>query len=110
MPLVGAPFRWRSRGRVSGGAFDGQSFTLGVHDPHDMQQVVRTAPRHRVMRGGSDAANQAGFLACSENDAPCGSIALRIQSPPGTSIGPLSIVPPFALTRSTAALMSGTRK
>jgi hypothetical protein len=50
------------------------------------------------------------FFACSENIAPCGSVAFTIQSPPGTSIGPLRICPPFALTRSTAALMSETLK
>ena len=50
------------------------------------------------------------FLACREKPAPCGSWAFTTQSPPGTSIGPLRIFPPFFLIRSTAALMSGTRK
>jgi hypothetical protein len=50
------------------------------------------------------------FFACSANAAPCGSIAFTTQSPPGTSIGPLRILPPLALMRSVAALMSGTRK
>ena len=50
------------------------------------------------------------FFACSENAAPWGSMALTTQSPPGTSIGPLRIVPPLALMRSTALVMSGTRK
>jgi hypothetical protein len=35
--------------------------------------------------------------------APCGSVAFAIQSPPRTSIGPVSIRPPFA-----AACTSGT--
>ena len=51
-----------------------------------------------------------GFLAWSENAAPCGSLAVTTQSPPGTSIGPFRISPPLALIRSTAALMSGTLK
>jgi hypothetical protein len=38
-------------GRVSGGASDGQSFTLGGHDPHDIHQIVRAAPRHRAGYG-----------------------------------------------------------
>ena len=59
---------------------------------------------------GGRRTNSYAFLACSENAAPCGSIAFTIQSPPGTSIGPLRIWPPLALTRSTAALMSSTRK
>ncbi len=50
------------------------------------------------------------FLACSANAAPCGSNPFTIQSPPGTSIGPLRIWPPFAVMRSTADVMSGTRK
>ena len=50
------------------------------------------------------------FLACNENAAPWGSTAFTTQSPPGTSVGPLTILPPFFLTRSTAALISGTRK
>ena len=42
--------------------------------------------------------------------APCGSIALSTRSPSGTSIGPLRILPPAALMRSTAASTLGTRK
>lgn len=48
--------------------------------------------------------------ATSANIAPCGSIAWTIQLPPGTSIGPLRIWPPPALTRSTPASMAGTLK
>src|SRR5262245_3941050 len=55
-------------------------------------------------------ADYSAVLACNENAAPWGSIAFTTQSPPGTSIGPLRILPPFALIRSVAALMSGTRK
>ncbi len=50
------------------------------------------------------------FVWCSPNAAPCGSMQFTAQSPPGTSIGPFNTCPPFALTRSTAACTSGTRK
>jgi hypothetical protein len=45
---------------------------------------------------------------CTANIAPCGSKPCAIQSPPGTSIGPLTICPPFSLTRSAAACTSST--
>lgn len=44
------------------------------------------------------------------NSAPSGSTACSTRSPPGTSIGPLSTVPPAASTRSFAAATSSTRK
>ena len=50
------------------------------------------------------------FFECSEKCAPWGSTALRMRSPPGTSIGPLATCPPFAVMRCTAASTSGTRK
>lgn len=46
----------------------------------------------------------------SPNSAPSGSTACSTHSPPGTSIGPLSTVPPAASTRSFAAATSSTRK
>jgi hypothetical protein len=39
---------------------------------------------------------------------PCGSSAWTIQLPPGTSCGPISTWPPFALIRSTAASIPST--
>jgi hypothetical protein len=57
----------------------------------------------------SGALRQA-FFECSEKAAPWGSTALRMRSPPGTSIGPLMTCPPFAVMRCTAASTSGTRK
>ena len=41
---------------------------------------------------------------------PCGSMHWTIQEPPGTSIGPLTILPPPALTRSPAASIASTLK
>src|SRR4051794_24027049 len=46
----------------------------------------------------------------SANMAPCGSRHWTIQLPPGTSIGPLRIWPPLAVTRVAAASMSLTVK
>ena len=46
-----------------------------------------------------EARDQPAFFSCSENAAPCGSRQLTMRSPPGTSIGPLRIFPPPALTR-----------
>lgn len=46
----------------------------------------------------------------SPNKAPSGSAACSTRSPPGTSIGPLSTVPPAASTRSFATATSSTRK
>src|SRR5918994_5505740 len=66
-------------------------------------RVLETTQRRQV------AVRYCAFLACSENAAPCGSMAFTIQSPPGTSMGPLRICPPFALMRSIADVMSGTR-
>ena len=73
-------------------------------DRENAREVLVTGQRREV------EACYCAFLAWSENAAPCGSMAFTIQSPPGTSIGPLRICPPFALMRSVAAVMSGTRK
>jgi hypothetical protein len=43
------------------------------------------------------------FGATSANIAPCGSIHCTIHMPPGTSIGPLMMVPPLDRTRSAPA-------
>ena len=46
--------------------------------------------------------------ATSANIAPCGSRHCTIQLPPGTSIGPLTTLPPADVTRPTAASMAST--
>lgn len=46
----------------------------------------------------------------SPNSAPSGSTACSTRSPPGTSIGPLTTVPPAASTRTFATSTSSTRK
>jgi hypothetical protein len=81
------------------------------------REAARTRPLHSIgaaCRGQAQCreveARYGALLAWSENAAPCGSMAFTIQSPPGTSMGPLRICPPFALMRSIAAVMSGTRK
>jgi hypothetical protein len=51
----------------------------------------------------------AGAAECTANAAPCGSMPIVIQSPPGTSIGPWRIVPPADLIVSAAFFASGTR-
>src|SRR5687767_11002495 len=50
----------------------------------------------------------AGFNEWTANMAPCGSIPCAIQSPPGTSIGPLTILPPPACAMAAAAFASAT--
>src|SRR4030095_14241855 len=68
----------------------------------------------RGERGGPRApprcATYDALRAWSPKAAPCGSAAVTTRSPPGTSIGPLRIFPPFAWIRSAAASTSGTRK
>ena len=96
-------------GRALRGRLTADNHNPSIDDRH-------SAIRHSAIRSSSihrySVVNQIGqaFFACSENAAPCGSMALTTQSPPGTSIGPLRILPPLALMRSTAALISGTRK
>jgi hypothetical protein len=50
----------------------------------------------------------AGFSECTENIAPWGSMPCAIQSPPGTSIGPFTILPPLACAVAADAFASGT--
>ena len=50
------------------------------------------------------------FIAASANIAPSGSMHWTIQEPPGTSIGPFRIFPPFAFTRSPPASIASTLK
>ena len=48
--------------------------------------------------------------ATSEKAAPCGSMQFTTHVGPGTSIGPLRIFPPPAVTRATAASRASTLK
>ncbi len=50
------------------------------------------------------------FGATRQKKAPCGSVAWTIQLPPGTSIGPWTILPPPDVRRSVAASRVGTMK
>ena len=53
-----------------------------------------------VVTGGPRTANQ----------APCGSVAMAMMAPPGTSIGPCCTAPPAVSIRSIAAAVSSTPK
>jgi hypothetical protein len=66
------------------------------------RQAVERMPSERIRRHPR--------LPTSANMAPCGSLAWTIQLPPGTSIGPLMILPPPAVKRSSAASKSPTLK
>jgi len=54
------------------------------------------------------AAALARLRSWSANDAPCESVHMTTRSPPGTSMGPMSTLPPPRFTAFTDASMSGT--
>ena len=76
--------------------------------PRFAMRILENMTTSIAARPGRQTPQPASFT--NANIAPCGSCAWIIQLPPGTSRGPRSTVPPPALTRSVAALMSSTVK
>lgn len=69
------------------------------------------APMHPVVTADwRVAALLYRFADISAKTAPCGSEHCKIQVPPGTSVGPIRILPPLAFTRSPAASTVSTLK
>src|SRR5688500_15304549 len=81
----------------------------GVHQL-DARRPQRDGDRP-LLRQHTRPLNQlaAVFVECTPRTAPWGSISTATRSSPGTSIGPIRTLPPFAVARSAAASALSTR-
>lgn len=101
---------------------DDEARRVVVREARIEGKAERLEKRHRALEVLAEQINENGlwygtphppchFLRLvSENIAPCGSSAMRIQMPPGTGGGPNISVTPARRTRSAAASMPSTLK
>ncbi len=93
-------------------ALEGRRTSLTYRD-EDQLGCRTSSPRdRRRMRTAARRPRRRRYrlIALSANMAPCGSWHWTMNEPPGTSIGPLVILPPADLTRSAAASIASTLK
>ena len=80
------------------------------HDRHAQEAASHWSIREGVVGWRYAALTAQRFNATSAKWAPIGSTHWTIHCPPGTSVGPMMILPPAALTRSAAASIASTLK